>query len=191
MPGTTETQLKLSDAATQMILALRQPEHEPTVRSCINSFLSAARSVTFVMQKESAASAELAEWYQHESEKLGQNPLMKFFNDRRVYSIHRGVVVPAKSAYPMHGFEQTPAEGGAKPQFKMSVLRADSPTQPAAPGDILFLQDGVVFAWRFDGVDGYLPGHSGNVFRLCEDYFVLLKALVKRWLAKRDELGLV
>jgi hypothetical protein len=44
--------------------------------------------------------------------------------------------------------------------------------------------------WRFDGVEEYLPGHSGNIFRLCEDYFVTLKDLVKRWLAKRAELGL-
>lgn len=55
----TETEMKLRDAATQMKLALEHMTDDEVVRSCVNSYISLARSVTFVMQRESADHPEL------------------------------------------------------------------------------------------------------------------------------------
>jgi hypothetical protein len=60
----SETRLKLRDAATQMRLALKAPCDEEIVRSCINAFVSAGRSMTFVMQRESHDVPELKAWYE-------------------------------------------------------------------------------------------------------------------------------
>jgi hypothetical protein len=55
-------------------------------------------------------------------------------------------------------------------------------------GDVLFgTGPGQVIAWRFDEVDAFLPGDSGNVFRLCESYYRALRALVGDWGAVRTK----
>ena len=90
----TETEMKLRDAATQMKMALAHVAEKEIVRSCINSYISHARSVTFVMQSESAQNPELLSWYEAQMADLKKMPLMKFFNAQRVYSIHKGVITP-------------------------------------------------------------------------------------------------
>lgn len=47
----TAVQLKLQDAGTQMKLAIANSTDEAIFRSCINSYISLARSVTFVMEE--------------------------------------------------------------------------------------------------------------------------------------------
>ena len=37
---------------------------------------------------------------------------------------------------------------------------------------------------RFEGAEEFFPGRSGGVFRICEEYFVILKGLVGDWLRK-------
>jgi hypothetical protein len=90
---------------------------------------------------------------------------MKFFNDKRTHSIHKGVVKPIKQEGPIW-------------DYKVNGI-------PAPPG-----RRSIVF-WRFDGVEDYMPGDSGGVFRLCEEYFKILRGLVAEWLGKRKELGIV
>ena len=131
----TETQLKLSDAATQMKLALANPGDIDVVRSCVNAFISHARSVTFVMQRESSGNPREEDWYAEKQEQLKNNPLMKFFNDQRVYSIHRGVVVPT-----------------IEPTNAYNVI-IDGVPQPGI---------GLVTILRFEGAEKFIPGGSGS-----------------------------
>lgn len=159
----TETEKKLRDAATQMKLALKNTSDEEIVRSCVNSFISHARSVTFIMQKESAHNPKLRDWYVQEMDKLKDTPLLKFFNEMRVHTIHTGVVTP----------EMQTTRG-------YNVVRNGVPV----PGDVK------VQFYRFDGVEKYMPGDSGGVFRLCERYFLILRGLVALWVAKRRQLCL-
>ena len=161
----TETEMKLWDAATQMKLALADGASDEVVRSCINAFISNARSVTLVMQAESGESPELARWYIDESAKFKDAPLLKFFNERRVHSIHRGVVQPKAHSIPILSLS---IDGG-----------------PPLPGE-----GGKVTLLRFEGVEDYLPGDSGGVFRLCEQCFLFLRMVVKYWLRKRYKLGM-
>lgn len=157
-PPVTQTQLKLRDAATQMKLALANSGDIDIVRSCVNSYISHARSVTFVMQQESSAQPKLVEWYQEQQTHLKDDPLMRFFNEKRVHVIHRGVVSLRVKTAPIY-----------------NIVKNGVPLQ--GPGTMTVL--------LFDGVDECIPGSSGNVFRLCEEYFIKLKQLVGAWLAER------
>lgn len=162
MSQDSDTVLKLRDAATQMKLALKHPEDDDVFRSCINSFISNARSVTFVMQKESSSTPGLTEWYEEQMENLKKLPLMKFFHENRNHTIHRGVVKPNKRT----------AEGS---NIKVSGI--------PVPGTA------TVSYWLFEGIEKYRPKDSGNVLRLCEEYFSIIKWLVMEWLKKRKDLN--
>ena len=140
----TETEMKLRDAATQMQLAIKHMQDESVVRSCVNSYISHARSVTFVMQCESAKHPELTAWYEERMLSLKDLPLLRFFNAKRVYSIHKGVVAPTVHTATLRD------------------LQINGVPQPGE-GTITFL--------CFDGIKDYIPGDSGGVFRLCEQYF--------------------
>lgn len=156
--------MKLRDAATQMELALEHMMDDEVVRSCVNSYISHARSVTFVMQRESADNPDLKAWYEERMSSLKESPLLKFFNASRVYSIHKGVIAPVAHTAPIHNF------------------KINGVLQPPTKRTMTFL--------RFDGIEEFIPGSSGGVFRLCEEYFVVLKTLVDEWLAKRIALGI-
>jgi hypothetical protein len=154
---------ELRDAETQLRLALEHMADEETVRSCINSLISAGRSVTLVMQKESSGSTDLAESYRKRmlalTESSPHSGLLRFFNEKRVHSIHRGVVAPQKL---------TPT---------ISEFKVNGVLQPGGERTMIF--------YRFDR--DIRPGGSGGVFRLCDEYLAVLRTLVSEWLAKRAE----
>lgn len=153
--------MKLWDAGAQMKLALSHSGDETIVRSCVNSFISMGRSVTFVMQRESSAVPALALWYEAHMDTLKQSPHLRFFNASRVYSIHKGVVVPRKHV------------------MQIQNLTINGVLQPDGEA-IAFLQ--------FEGAEAFFPEGSGGVFRLCEEYFLILRQLVNDWVLKRKEL---
>ena len=157
MKKTTQTELKLRDAATQMKLAIKNMDDENILRSCINSFISQARSVTLVMQKESAYSPGLKNWYKNKMEQLKQLPILKFFNDKRIHTIHIGNVEPSK--------------------VTATVLSVNY-GEGAYPGDKLTM-------WKFNDIERYIPGDSGGCFRLCEEYYKILRTLVNDWLCQK------
>jgi hypothetical protein len=187
----TKTYLKLRDAAAQMKLAVANARDEEMHRSCINAFISAARSVTLVMQKESANVRGLTEWYGARRDALSSDPLLRFFNERRVHSIHKGVVEPTKGIVTFRGKVTRIAtidEHGREVDVRFSGVFGPE-ASAIRPGDVLFGVGPAAIFWTFEGVEEYLPGHSGNVERLCEDYFVKLKAFVQEWEAKRAALS--
>lgn len=158
--GITNTQLKLRDAATQMKLAIEHSRYEEIFRSCINSYISLARSVTMVMGKESSEYPELKSWYKKQTSSLGNLPIMKFFNAQRVQTIHLGVVKPDSHSMPISNLKVN------------GVKVSKSGT-------------GIASVWKFPDAKTYIPGDTGNVFRLCEEYFLILKKLVYDWLQQK------
>jgi hypothetical protein len=159
----TETELKLADAATQFQLAMKDLEDEAVLRSCVNAFIGLGRSVTMVMEKESAAYPELLEWYKSKTAIYSKIPMMRFFNDQRVHTIHRGVIKPIKRTGRITGMQW----GGKK---------------------ILISDKASFVVWEFDGVKKYMENESGNVPRLCESYLLTLKLLVHEWMTMRQKL---
>jgi hypothetical protein len=113
------------------------------------------------MQKESSDYPELMSWYDSQMSRLKGLPIMKFFNEKRVHSIHKGVVKPIKHV------------------VSVWDLKVNGVPQPG---------QGTMTFWQFDGIDDFIPGSSGGVFRLCEQYFMILRWLVIKWLKKRKEL---
>lgn len=160
MSQITETQLKLRDAGTQMKLAVENISNEDILRSCVNAFISAARSVTMVMEKESAVYPELLTWYKTQTAEFSKQPIMRFFNERRVHTIHIGNVKPVSHTTPI-----------------WDLVINGKKLEPGT-GDML--------VWVFDNADEYMPGKSSNVFNLCEKYFLILKNLVNEWLLQKE-----
>jgi hypothetical protein len=60
----------------------------------LSAFLSAARSITLVMQKEYAHTAGFESWYERQQEEMRKDGLLTFFNNLRVTSIHIKQVQP-------------------------------------------------------------------------------------------------
>tara|TARA_R110002167_G_scaffold198624_2_gene401718 strand:- start:175 stop:657 length:483 start_codon:yes stop_codon:yes gene_type:complete len=157
----TETEIKLDDARIQLSLAEENTEDEAVVRSCINSFISLARSVTFVMQCESSSEISLVEWYREEMNVLSNMPLLKFFNERRVYTIHKGTVTLQRTRF--------------------AQLRSGYSTD----GKAQFVP-GYITGWLFDNTCEFqLPKHESAI-SLCSEYLKILEDLVKRWVLKRQ-----
>jgi hypothetical protein len=153
----TETEIKLQDTAIQFQLAITNAGNEDVFRSCINSFISAARSITMVMEKESSKNTELLEWYKSKTEKFATIPLMRFFNSQRVHTIHRGNVKPKSQSMPVRNIEGEPGP-----------------------------DDSMMSIWVFDNIAEFLPDETGNVFRLCDEYLQTLAVMVQEWRYLKD-----
>jgi len=151
----TDTEVKLSDAKIQLGLALDNFRDSNVVRSCINAFISFARSVTFSMQKESAGSERCAAWYKQKQQEMKTDPLLRFFNEQRRISIHERSVTPnRRTAEVRHVYE----------------------------GDKIVSTGGSVTKYQFEGYSDLVRGHDGNVFSLCGQYYSYLETLVQEWL---------
>jgi hypothetical protein len=87
---------------------------------------------------------------------------MKFFNERRVHTIHKGVVRPLLD----------------------TAMVTDSSMPGVAAGATIIL-------WRFEGTAKYLGSNdSGGMHRLSMRYLAVLRGLLSDWLQKRAELGI-
>jgi hypothetical protein len=154
----TETELKLADTETQLLLAKQHQGDEAILRSCINAFIAFGRSTTFVMQKES--SGEVTSWYDKEMLSLAQLPMMKLFKSKRTYTMHKGVVTPA------------PVQARVMAQhFVSGNLRSMGRTR--------------ALLWVFDDSDKYGLQKNAPVFPLCDEYLSLLRKLVHDWLGRQ------
>jgi hypothetical protein len=160
----TDTETKLHDAVIQFDLAANT-EDEAMIRSCVNAMIDMGRSVTLVMQKESGPYPTLTQWYERRMAELMHStdaPLMKFFNESRVHTIHKGVV---------------------RPQRHTAMVTGSTVPGIAAGATAIF--------WRFEGTAEYLgPNDSGGMQRLSMRYLAVLRGLVADWLRKRAELGI-
>lgn len=159
MKAISETQLKLRDAGIQMKLAVQHIGDDAIFRSCVNAFITASRSILEVMKEESLCNEQLLNWYDTQVLALKGIPVERFFFQQRELTMHRGNVKPRLLTAPI--------------------------TNMMLNGEKLF-DKGTMFVWRFDGIDKYMPGSSGNVVKLCEQHFLLLKQLVHAWLAQRE-----
>lgn len=181
--------IKLRDAANQMILALATRDEE-ILRSCINSYISSARSVTMVLERESKHIGML-DWYKQQMKTFGNAPLFRFFNAQRVHSIHKGSIKPVKKShkvlsvsywYVVDKYGKNKLEGTTE-------IEAEVPSVNAR--DIVsHSEDGMLYAWCFSEIEDFMPGDTGNVFRLCEDYYLLLKWLIEEWFREQYRRGI-
>ena len=154
----SEAQLKLRDAGIQMKLAIANIGDPDVFRSCLNSFISGCRSVMDVASVESEANDQLAAWCKAETKRIGAIPVVRFFWKQRELTIHRQAVKPQSLSAPISNM----------------VVNGEK-----RPGK------GTMSAWFFDNPGRYLPGDNGNVPRLCEQYFLIVKKFVHTWLSEK------
>lgn len=83
-----ETEDKLNEA--EYFLEMIETNQNDTQKFKYNfsAFLSASRSVTFYLQKELKKNSNFDQWYTQIQEKMGKDPLLKFFKDTRNFVIH-------------------------------------------------------------------------------------------------------
>ena len=151
----TETQIKLEDARTQLQLADANVANGKIVRSCINSFISHTRSVTFLLQKETSGIPELTAWYEQKMEHLKKLPVMQFFEVKRTHTIHLGNVHPKLHSVEVH-----------------DIMHKGR----------LIGKTGTLNVWQFDDAEQYIPGSNKNMFTICKEYLSILEDLVTEWL---------
>jgi hypothetical protein len=187
-PRITDTQLKLRDAGIQMKLASEKATNDDVFRSCINAFIATARSITMVMERESAPNAVLLAWYKQQTSILGAQPLFRFFNEQRVHTIHKGVVRPERGGFAVSDMRWWQQHDPQRGLVTAGRFRAQGEEPPAQVGDVIITGPNFAITWSFPGAVSVLPSGSTNVFRLCEEYSIQLKSLVHLWLAKRQEI---
>jgi len=56
----------------------------------LDAFLSASRSVTFVLQTEFSKDARFQEWYDSKQQEMQADPLLRFFRDMRNVTVKEG-----------------------------------------------------------------------------------------------------
>lgn len=65
----------------------------------LSAFLSSARSITYIMQKEFSHKSGFTTWYKIKQQKFALYPIMKLMNDKRVISIHTQPIRPRKETH--------------------------------------------------------------------------------------------
>ena len=92
----SDTRQKLEEA--KYFLEQMQVSAEDRKKFAFNlsAFLSAARSVTFIMQSEFKSYPGFNDWYKDKQEEMNNDRDFKFFNKLRVATIHKKPVVPYK-----------------------------------------------------------------------------------------------
>jgi len=159
----TDTELRLNHAAQQIKLAFKYSDQEKSFCSCVDSYITLARSVPAIMQEETVHSPRLLLWYKDQVTNLKKLPTVNFFNQRKNPSIYKDKENPEK---------KVPS------RYKLNVL------------DLVEEDEALINAWKFKDVEKYIPEDSGNVLDLCRKHFHILSWFVSEWLRKRRELGI-
>jgi hypothetical protein len=74
--------------------------HEPhPFRFQLSAFLSAAWSITWILQKELAQREGFAAWYEPRQQAMRNDADLRFLNDLRVGVVHQQSLVPASTAW--------------------------------------------------------------------------------------------
>lgn len=90
----TNTRIKLEEAKYFLKRTAEEVANRETFKYNLSAFLSAGRSVTFIMQTEFSNVRGFKEWYDEKQKQLGRNSLMKLINNKRVMTIHKKPIHP-------------------------------------------------------------------------------------------------
>jgi hypothetical protein len=164
----------------------KQSEHD-AFKYNLSAFLAAARSVTFIMQKEFDKVLGFKEWYADKQAKMQGDRTMKLLNNKRMMTIHQQPVRPHANVnvsvtlnipVPSIGYsvEVIGADGAV-------IERRDSkPEPPPAPAKT---EKRTEWQWYFDELSGK------DVVTVCKGHIGKLEALVgeceSRFISKKDE----
>ncbi len=149
----------------------------------LSAFLSAARSITFVIQKEYAQVAAFESWYKLQQEEMRKDKVLTFFNNLRVTSIHKKPVKPRfRSSFSLADVFSMPSgstiELGDK---KEGTYLTNVSVAEIAPADVTKIR--AEQTWHFD------EKPDEDVITLCERYLSRLSTLVYECREKFDSVA--
>jgi hypothetical protein len=180
--------LKVSDTQEKLLEAeyfLKQMKEVRADRAAfkynLSAFLSAARSVTFYMQKEFARVLGFDEWYKAEQEKMQRDPGMRFFVEARNLTLKQQHV-PTRADIRVEITDSigvsdsigtvVKRDDGTEERMDSERTEATSSTQPQ--------RSDTKVEWRWYFADPP-PGYGDQeVITLCAAYVSTLEALVNR-----------
>ena len=84
-----DTRQKYNEAEYFLEMMKENIEDRQKFKYNLSAFLSAARSVTFVLQDEFSKNRDFDEWYYKKQMKMKRDELLKFFNKKRISVIHK------------------------------------------------------------------------------------------------------
>ena len=85
----SNTEKKLQEA-TYFLKRMLETHNIPFEFECnLQAFISFARSITFVMQKEHSKKQDFSKWYDEKQEEMKGDEMLNFFNEARITIIHK------------------------------------------------------------------------------------------------------
>jgi hypothetical protein len=147
-----------------------------TFKYNLSAFLSAARSVTFIMQKEFDKVPGFAKWYSIQQDKMRADEKMKILDAKRDVTIHRESVRPHACVEVSITEHITVTDS-----VSVTVIRADGtveqqnsinsihPSPPPAPTET---ESAVKWRWYFD------EAPYTDVITVCKEYISKLESIV-------------
>jgi hypothetical protein len=173
----SDTQDKFGEAAYFLDQMRRLQDAGEPFKYSLNAFISAARSITYIMQTEYAERPGFTEWWTKKQTELRADPDMDMFNEKRVITIHKSSLrVRAE-----HKVEMT-AIVRPRASLEITVIRADGRSERVTPREpfrrrwfrhLPRWRPYKVATWFFDDVP------DRDLMSLCERHLAKLRAVVE------------
>ncbi len=137
----TRTRDKLNEAK-HYFQALRQTQaiRDEFIRA-FSAFVSAARSVTYVMEDEFSRAAGFADWYRDKQAWMRTQPVLNFMNEMRVENLHRSDSRPTMRVTIPVGGQSVSIES------ELEVVHPSGVRELAEPERIITAPPGTVVRW--------------------------------------------
>jgi len=117
---TTATREKLLEATYFLECMKKTQSDRDAFKYNLSAFLSAARSITLIMQKEFDKVSGFKEWYAEKRDQMRKDQIMNLLNDKRTMTIHQQSVRPHA-----HVNISLMAQSVCIPSISIRVIRAD------------------------------------------------------------------
>ena len=175
-----DTQQKYNEAEYFLEMMKDNDENRQRFEYNLSAFLSAARSVTFVLQKESSKNPKFDEWYCKKQMQMKRDKLFKFLKKKRDSGIHKKIIkpraeisitIPCSSVAASYSVEAIVRNAeGIITDYEYS----ESPAKPKPASKPNGIEE-TKYKWFFND----WPEPDEDVITLCEKYLEGLKLIVE------------
>lgn len=174
-----DTTQKYNEAEYFLGLMKENVEDRQKFKYNFSAFVSAARSITFLLQKEVSKNQGFDEWYCKKQMQMEQDELFKFFKKKRNYILKEGLINPraeismtipysAAGSYSVEAIVRN--AGGIITDYEYS----ESPAKPKPVSKPKVVEE-TAYKWFFAD----WPEPNEDVITLCEKYLDELKLIVE------------
>ena len=185
-----DTSQKYNEAEYFLEMMKDNDENRQRFEYNLSAFLSAARSVTFVLQKESSKNPEFDEWYCKKQMQMKRDKLFKFLKKKRDSGIHKKIIKPRAEI----STTIPPVTGATSISVETIVRKADGTikdyeySESPVKSKITPKQDNTEiteYKWFFSDCPNEY--RTVDVITLCEKYLNDLKLIVEEAESKFGE----